>query len=394
MSTYTLDYSDPLRGSITVVPGGFDGPGGAVASTPLRLYGRGALEWGEAVDENQLRLLENWNGSTPPPYPVAGQFWFQSKFFWLRTGVNWYIFDLIAKTWSILTVTFGGFVGTNTTPVGPTSGQYWFTAGAPVATDAFGNAVKANTLYVFEQEFNQVANGWVERTNTTSAAAPVNGSDFPQRNLLVWDEFVGATGTWVSSPSSISAPPTPAVGPAGSFWWDTTNFRLYVSNGVAWVGCILASGTVPMAAALSMGGFNLTNLPAQLFPILINTTNAASIAYVNDAVSLTNLTATLNATYVNVTGDSMTGDLSMSSAHRVTNLLDPSAAQDAATKNYVDTTFSQVFSAANNTTSFAHKIGDLYIDTVGPIIYIATSTTTSSPSGDAAWKQVWPAQYS
>lgn len=345
MSTYTLDYSDPLRGSITVVPGGFNGPGGAVASTPLRLYGRGALEWGEAVDENMLRMLENWNGATPPPFPVAGQLWFQAKYLWLQTGTSWFVFDLTTKFWNSLTVTFGGTAGTNTTPVGPIIGQYWFTGGAPVATDAFGNVIKANTLYVYEQAFNQVATGWVERTNTTKASAPVNGVDFPERNLLLWDEFSGSSGAWSTSGSIISAPPIPTVGPAGIFWWDTTNLRLYVSNGSVWVGVILASGTVPMAANLDMGTFSVTNMAPQVYP-LANANTAATITYVNGAVALSALTATLDGTYVNVTGDTMTGSLTLSANQnivlqagtgQVTLPNAPVAGTDAANKTYVDT---------------------------------------------------------
>lgn len=55
----------------------------------------------------------------------------------------------------------------------------------------------------------------------------------------------------------------------------------------------------------------------------------------NTAVTTSDITALVNATYVNVTGDTMSGALDMGT-FKITGLGDPTLAQDAATKNYVD----------------------------------------------------------
>lgn len=54
------------------------------------------------------------------------------------------------------------------------------------------------------------------------------------------------------------------------------------------------------------------------------------------AVVAADITGLVDGTYVNVAGDTMTGNLSFGGTQKVTNLAEPTAASDAATKNYVD----------------------------------------------------------
>lgn len=56
----------------------------------------------------------------------------------------------------------------------------------------------------------------------------------------------------------------------------------------------------------------------------------------NTPVVAADITALVDATYVNVAGDTMTGDLSFGGTHKVTSLAAPTADNDAATKAYVD----------------------------------------------------------
>lgn len=424
MSTYNINFSDPLRSGFVIAPGGFNGPGGASVASALRLYGRGALEWGEAVDENMLRTLEMFNGATPPPFALGGQMWFQTKFYWLHAGFTWYLLDPDSPgTWTDIgptgtNVVSGGIVGTNVPP--PTViGAYWYTGGAPVGNDAFGEPLKPTTLYFFEQYGGgqSVAAGWLERTNSEAAAAPVNGVDFPDRSLLVWDEFAEE---WVSPPISIVSDTAPTNPLQGSLWWDTVGDDLYVWNEdtAAWeqivtvpyadspAGYIAKAGgtmsgallllpgtaAVPglsfagdpdtgMSAAtpntlvfstagvarqtisttfvtfdlpLDMNGNNITDLPVQAYP-LASSENAASIRYVNGL-----------ATAIGTPGP---GGFSSITANGVGGAV-------------------------------SHKPGDIYINTSTGRIWIAVTTASSAPTffasdgSDANWKQVFPALYS
>ena len=87
MPVYTLRHTDTSKTPIVVYPKSLDGPGANRRNSDLRLYGQGAELWGEGVDENLLRLLENFaspevSPGVPDPTTMAapneGQLWFNS----------------------------------------------------------------------------------------------------------------------------------------------------------------------------------------------------------------------------------------------------------------------------------------------------------------------------
>lgn len=377
MSTYNINFSDPLRAGFQIAPGGFNGPGGASVASALRLYGRGALEWGEAVDENMLRTLENFNGATPPPFALAGQVWFQTKFYWLRTGFTWYRLDPDTPgTWVDIgptgtNIVSGGVVGTNPTPP-LVIGTYWYTGGAPVGNDAFGEPLKPTTLYLYDQYGPPgVAPGWLERTNSTATLAPVNGTDFPERSLLVWDEF-GAQ--WVSPPISIVSNTTPTNPLLGSLWWDTSSDSLFVWDGSAWQTVLIAGA--PAGGNLNMNGFNITGLPVLSYPDP-SSENAATVRYVNDGVA--------TCLRLDATNGPMTGHLALFGVQTYPDLVNLTR---AASTNYVNTAIAAVGTPGGGGFSSVNpgvpKPGDIV--TIGTVIWIYDSTTTL--------RQVFPAQYS
>jgi len=74
---YSLNYSDPGSGAITVPVADFD------TSTSLTYPGRAAFNHGESINTNFLHLLENFAHTTAPVNPTEGQFWFDKN-----EGVN------------------------------------------------------------------------------------------------------------------------------------------------------------------------------------------------------------------------------------------------------------------------------------------------------------------
>jgi len=72
-----------------------------------------------------------------------------------------------------------------------------------------------------------------------------------------------------------------------------------------------------------------------MFSIAASGLGSAVDAIVSEIDSIDKTLSTLEATYVNVAGDTMTGDLNMGT-HKVTGLASPTADTDAATKLYVD----------------------------------------------------------
>lgn len=77
MSTdYTLNWTDDSLKPPFILPGG------SVDSTSssLALTAKGFVNWGERLQENLLKLLENFaSRGVPPPNPTIGQLWFNDN---------------------------------------------------------------------------------------------------------------------------------------------------------------------------------------------------------------------------------------------------------------------------------------------------------------------------
>ena len=73
---YTINWTDgTLKPPFTVKEGTVD-----TSTTSLMLCGKGASNWGERLQENLLKLLENFaSKGTPPAPPTIGQLWFNEN---------------------------------------------------------------------------------------------------------------------------------------------------------------------------------------------------------------------------------------------------------------------------------------------------------------------------
>lgn len=76
---YIIDWSDTNdKPSFVLLPGE------EYQLTSLRIYGKGSVKYGEGLNENAIRLLENFSHSIPPPMPTKGQKWYDSGEYYIR----------------------------------------------------------------------------------------------------------------------------------------------------------------------------------------------------------------------------------------------------------------------------------------------------------------------
>lgn len=70
---YSVKFTDPTKPAVEV----FDNTTNST-DTSLKFSGRNTTNYGTAVAENFLSLLENFAGATSPPSPVEGQLWYNN----------------------------------------------------------------------------------------------------------------------------------------------------------------------------------------------------------------------------------------------------------------------------------------------------------------------------
>ena len=61
------------------------------ATTDLALFGKGYAGFGEKLNENLVKLLENFNNTSAPTNKITGQFWYDqtNKQINVYTGTKW-----------------------------------------------------------------------------------------------------------------------------------------------------------------------------------------------------------------------------------------------------------------------------------------------------------------
>lgn len=430
MSTYDITLTDPLKSGFTIQPGAFDGPGGSRANTTLRLYGRGALEWGEAVDENLVRLAETFAGATPPLYPLPGQLWMRVKYYWHDTSAaataGWWFYAPTAKTWSRLN---GNGTIPDATGNNPTIGSYYI--------DTI-----TNMLYRWDTAYKQAGAAWLIRHHSASNLSGAAPSRQPEQDLLVWDQYANSgAGQWATPLTVASSPTAPTESQRGALWYDSISGKLKIWTGVEWKEIL---GPTNGGATIAAGNIDMQNYS------IINLANGNIVAGNKEAVNggtvydyVTSSVSDLSGVYLPLTGGTITGNLTVTgtvntngtatfsgnviangtstlgtstisaltvlssasmSNQRIQNLGNGTAPADAVNKGQLDSAITNLNNSLGGINgsnvamiwsgSGSYKKGDIYVDTtqVVPYIYIAVASGTAAPPS-TNWRLVFPAAF-
>lgn len=317
MSTYNIDFSDPLRPGISVPPGTFNGPGGSVSSTTLRLYGEGHHNWGESVNENLVRLAENFASATPPVNPVGGQTWLRQRLYHRDASISLPAPGAGAE----LPATAGTFsrYKINVNLSGQVIGGTWESIGVSVyngtisshnnTSNIIGDYIYSTVdskLYRWDSIGQQQSTvKWNERLMSVASAAPAG---IPTQDLVAWNGF---DQTWTSTHSVVggSSPSNPIE---GQLWFDDNNVQLNIWDGSSWQ--LVGAGNADLDLNNTYRVINM------LDPV--NPQDAATKNYVD-------------SNFVDITGDTMTGPLNMSN-QRITSVGSAVAGTDALNRDTAD----------------------------------------------------------
>jgi len=300
--TYTINFTDDSdKSPFTILPLGTNGPTGVLRTLDLELVGMGTAIWGEKMEENLVHLLENFSspeitpGVPDPAYtyapitPTRGQLWHNSThdklFSW--SGTEWVQFlsrdasgDLDMEGFRILNL------AQPAAPTGPDT---------PVDPDQAATTQYVHNIFVDEAG-----------DSMTGDLTMTGGS-----------EVLGLPAT----PSGITAA-------TSMLYVDTQDDLKYDKTGG------LISGNVTVDGDITFSDNVVSKLSA---PAASNTYLEFDITGTTRNVKLVTNTLTaigINATTGGISSIDAFAELDMNT-NKIINVVDPTNAQDAATRAYV-----------------------------------------------------------
>lgn len=422
MSTnYEINFSEPLKQGFTISAGGRNGPGDANADSSLRLYGRNALDWGEAVNEDLLRLVENFASASPPGNAITGQLWAEWSLYYKDTtavdvgsvSFGWWRWNIQTGVWEELkrdnnsgTTASEGIPRANTTFVDnqpQPNPQQQESVGTYYVDSVTGVLRGYYSLGKYENP------GWLLRSYITGAGSPPSTLK-PPVTIRIFDEAAG--GVWATPSTTATSAVEPIPSYTGMFWYNPVSGVLKVRTSAAAAGTLddkwhdVLGPSNGSTSTVSRGNVDMDNNRITSLADPTAPTDAVNVQYLNNVVQ---------SGYLPITGGTITGNLivngsttakggvDLDSTGGVTNMVDRSTFAtygqfEAVPRKYIEEYTTDAIAAAfasapaaNVNPAGTYKAGDIWVD--AGRIYIAIGSG-SGPAPGGNWRQVFPAVYS
>lgn len=378
-TTYTFNFTDTTKTKFTVSPYTTNGTlspsdgtllsTSVVASTSLKLYGKGMQEYGEGIEQNLIYMLENFADDTAPVHPIEGQLWYQIlgspldlslvelKIFNNNSGDN---DPDISTNWDNVLLSTG---------TSPMSGILDMGGNLIINLDDATNPTDALNLQTADNRYVNVTGDTI--TGNLFLSSTVGGPSTPLtpsdpshaiNKQYADDTYVNITGDTMTGAlilrSSIGtgSPATIDILEAASIEYvDTqiagaTNSYLSAVTYQSFTGAIQPGltdseilFTVAGQPSIAIGGINFVGQSKPATEISITSTGDIPTGDAQAAINL------LESKKLDIDGsDAMTGDLNLNN-NFIINLSDPIGPQDASTKTYVDTAVNTIVSIPDTT---------------------------------------------
>ena len=197
------------------------------SATSISLIGPNVPSYGLSINENYIKMLENFSNSTAPSNPLTGQLWFDSS-----TG-NVVLKNYNGVTWKPLSSS----INSSSAPANPQTGDYWWN------TNTSTLSVYSSTGWITIGPSNPP--GVAVTAYTVNTTYDTNSNPHVVANLMVNNKLTGV----VSSDSSSFVPQTAISG------IPTVYPGLNLVNGLAVSGNVIFTGNVslPITNAATFG---------------------------------------------------------------------------------------------------------------------------------------------
>ena len=183
------------------------------STTNLTLVGKNATSYGEAINENFVKIMESFSSSTAPSVPLQGQLWWDSanKQLSVYQGTAWKVFSYAVSSasapaaapttgdlwWDTINGQLRGYTGSAWTLVGPQT-----TVGA-ATTDFQGNAA-TDTSSASHTVGNVIVNNKLAAIFSTDATVFTPAFTYPSSGITKVNPGLNFTST--AEPTAISTP--------------------------------------------------------------------------------------------------------------------------------------------------------------------------------------------